>query len=212
MQTTHQHKSVVEQRKRPDLSEVVRSLRLSGRYDVATTIAQLAGISEADILELERHYEQQQKQRLLNKKPLKKLDHDRPRSNNAKYYIKFRSAYLYVNSTTASMDDQSKMLHGFLQLLKKRGDKTTHAIIAKAELVPVTLPKNIVVLAIRMPLQGYQASNIPKYVASNSFMRAYLRKPRADTQHLAAQAVTEFNALKQSKQPQLTKQKLEKKA
>lgn len=156
-------KSVI--RKRPDLTEVIRSLRDSGREDVANTIAALSGVVDAG-------------------KPVVKPTKQKA-VGNQQYYGKYRNAYMYVNSTTASMDDQSKMLHGFLQTLKKSNRKDVLDIVADAELVPITLPKNVVVLAIRVPLHAYLKSRIPKYIEAHTFMKAYLRKPRSDTQHLA---------------------------
>lgn len=157
-------------RKRPDLSEVIRSLRESGRGDVADTIAGLAGVVEQKNMD----------------QPHKPKTNFVPQGNQ-QYYGKYRNAYLFVNSTTASMDDQSKMLHGFMQTLKKSNKQDVVELLASAELIPITLPKNVVVLAIRVPLHAYLDSRVPKYVAAHSFMKAYLRKPRSDTQHLAQQ-------------------------
>src|ERR1035437_3047384 len=64
--------------------------------------------------------------------------------------------------------------------------KAVAELIRSTELIPITLPKNVVVLAMRLPLEVYNGSVIPKQIRNHSFMKVYLRKPRSDTQHLAS--------------------------
>ena len=101
---------------------------------------------------------------------------------------KFRFAYLFVNSINASMDDQSKMLHEFIAGLKKTRSRDIEYALEGMKIIPVTLPKGIIVLAMRIPLSLYNESQLPGILANHPFMKAYLRKPRKDTQHLAQQA------------------------
>lgn len=149
-----QHDRHIELKKRPDLSEVVLSLRGSGRHDVADMISRLLG-------------------------PQVKIKDGE--------LGKFRFAYLFVNRSEASMDDQSKMIHGFVNGLQKMKNPGLGVLLENMELIPITLPKNIVVLAMRIPLSLYNESSLPSIVKNHAFISVYLRKPRKDTQHLALQ-------------------------
>jgi hypothetical protein len=161
-------------RKRPDLTEVIRNLRFNGRNDVADLITKLSGTIEST--EADSVFS-------VN---VSGTGSDLQVGSGSGRRKKF--AYLYVNSTKASVDDQSRMLHGFIQTLKARSKsrKAVAELIRSTELIPITLPKNVVVLAMRLPLEVYNGSVIPKQIRNHSFMKVYLRKPRSDTQHLAS--------------------------
>ena len=164
-------------RKRPDLTEVIRNLRFNGRNDVADLITKLSGTIESTEVDSVSS---------VNVSGTGTGSDLQVGSRSGSRRKKF--AYLYVNSTKASMDDQSRMLHGFIQTLKARSKsrKAVAELIRSTELIPITLPKNVVVLAMRLPLEVYNGSVIPKQIRNHSFMKVYLRKPRSDTQHLAS--------------------------
>jgi hypothetical protein len=164
----------MEIKKRPDLTEVVKSLRASGRDDVADKISDL-------LTPVPNH-------NVRVKKP-----------------GKFKYAYLFVNNSNASMDDQSKMIFGFIRALE-RTHPATKPMFAESELVPVTLPRGLVVLALRVVMEAYVSSVIPKILEKHAFMQVYLRKPRSDTQHLA-QRRTEESASSNTTDLQHTKAK-----
>lgn len=146
----------IEIKRKPDLAEVVKSLRSSGRHDVADMISNIIG-------------------------PLKQQQ----------CVGKGKFAYLYVNNAQTSMDDQSKAIHGFINVLKKTMPRSINSILESMTLIPVVLPKNIVVVSMRIPLEVYQTSMLPGLLEKHPFMAAYLRKPRKDTQHLAKSTETQ---------------------
>lgn len=86
------------------------------------------------------------------------------------------------------MDDQSKMIHGFINVLKKTMPKSINIVLESMTLVPVVLPRNVVVLSMRVPLEVYADSFLPTLLEKHPFMAAYLRKPRKDTQHLVSKS------------------------
>ena len=173
--STSSSKSLKSIRQRPDLTDVIRSLRSNGRDDVADLITKLSGTVEVPGIDRSSSAVSEHG------------NEDRgTRTRRGKKY-----AYMYVNSTKASMDEQSKMLHSFIQMLrvkcknKSKSKRSLSKSVSAMELIPITLPKNIVVLAMRLPLDLYNSSVIPRYLNGHAFMKVYLRKPRSDTQHLA---------------------------
>jgi hypothetical protein len=173
--TTTASSTVKMIRKRPDLTEVIRNLRFNGRDDVADLITKLSGTTESTSRDS------------VSSVNTSATATGTDRQSNGSGSRRKKYAYLYVNSTKASMDDQSKMLHGFIQTLKAKPQnrKSVSVLMKSIELIPITLPKNVVVLAMRLPLEMYIGSVIQKRLNGHTFMKAYLRKPRSDTQHLA---------------------------
>lgn len=141
-------------KKRPTLQDVVQSLVDAGRLDVAERIRELAGVE------------------IKTSTPVVQEGRG-----------KFRFAYLYVSTSKLDLEQQAKQLTDFVTACQKRNDESINKCLVQKETITVNLPKGLVVIAVRVPMKLYFDSTLPDIVASHKVIRAYLRKPRKDTQY-----------------------------
>lgn len=169
--------------KRPDIEEIVRSLYALGRSDVADRITSMTGVVHKPL-----------KQGVGTKSPTELASTDdtaQALAPKQKYLRgRYRFAYIYVNSASASLDEQTKMLAAFLKAAKslaKTCPYTAGILAGNYEVVPITLPRNFVTLSIRVNMDALKRSKLLDFAEKYQTMKVYFRKPRKDTQHLAEQ-------------------------
>lgn len=120
----------VNSSKRPDISEVIRSLRAAGSVDVAERIVAMTGINPAAVVVVTDTTSSQgasehdnsngdtpsRRSLALSRKSTGVSKSGDAAQEPTKYLRgRYRFAYIYVNSTKASLDEQSKMLSAFLK-------------------------------------------------------------------------------------------------
>lgn len=120
----------VNSSKRPDISEVIRSLRAAGSVDVAERIVAMTGINPAAVVVVTDTTSSQgasehdnsngdtpsRRSLALSRKSTGVSKSGDTAQEPTKYLRgRYRFAYIYVNSTKASLDEQSKMLSAFLK-------------------------------------------------------------------------------------------------
>lgn len=119
----------VNSSKRPDISEVIRSLRAAGSVDVAERIVAMTGINPAAVVVVTDTTSQGESEHdnsngdapsrrslALSRKSTGVSKSGDAAQEPTKYLRgRYRFAYIYVNSTKASLDEQSKMLSAFLK-------------------------------------------------------------------------------------------------
>ena len=184
----------IQHSRRPDISEVIRSLRAAGSADVAERIVAITGVNPSEIVEAPDASEagcDAVPKRSSSSKSSSVANANATAQDQKKYLRgRYRFAYIYVNSTKASLDEQSLMLTAFLKeakVLKKTCSKTAN-ILETYELLPITLPRNIVCLSLRVNMHELKNSVLMPLIEKSKALRVYFRKPRQDTQHLAEQA------------------------
>lgn len=154
--------------KRPTLVEIAAHLHRSGNPAAGDVVAASANVNA---VQLEHRLK-------AMAKPTKYV-----REKN-------RSAYLYLRDAGLDLDKQKDVLSALVDRLRKQaGLGWMPATDSEGALLVLVLPANQFVAAYKMPLKEYQKSGLPALVAESSQLTAYLRKPRADVQHLAT-AVT----------------------
>lgn len=183
--------------KRPDLEEIVRSLYDLGRSDVADRITDMTGVVRRPSTQELAAQAQHDTDGSLRNRDATVADAS-PTSKQKYLRGRYRFAYIYVNSATASLDEQTKILTAFLKASKvvaKTCPYTAGILKGNYEVVPITLPRNFVTLSIRVNMDALKHSKLLAFAEKYQTMKVYFRKPRKDTQHLADQ-------LKQQQQKQ----------
>lgn len=140
-------------RKKPGLADVVKTLRESGRSDLADKIESITG----------------------NLCVVKQA----PEPS----YELGRFAYIYLNSASTCVEEQARVLISFFETLKKfkSKSKAIKDFIESAQLLPIALP-HLVVLAIRVPTVLYKDTFISSITEKTS-LSVYTRQPRRDAQY-----------------------------
>lgn len=210
--------------KRPGIEEVIRSLRASGRFDVADRIVAMTGV---DPVQHQQHQTQMDMERdavstaVPGKAPAranapsksKASSEENDNSDPKTIYLRgrYRFAYIYVNSLNATLDEQSKMLTALLRECKtlcRSCPHTAEILQSNYEIVPITLPRNFVTLSIRVNMHSLKQSKMLGVVEKHPSLRVYFRKPRQDTQHLADTAVAAVSSSKSDSKPKASKSSL----
>jgi hypothetical protein len=190
--------------KRPGIEEVIRSLRASGRFDVADRIVAMTGVDPVQHQQIQMDMERdavssaksgRAPTRTSTQSAAQSTTNEATDSDNeqkTKYLRgRYRFAYIYVNSLNATLDEQSKMLTALLRECKalcRVCPHTAEILRSNYEIVPITLPRNFVTLSIRVNMHSLKQSRMLGVVEKHPSLCAYFRKPRQDTQHLADSA------------------------
>lgn len=196
------HSGSVTHNRRPSIEEVIRSLRAAGSVDVADRIVAMTGVDPVQPEPL----------------PTKNAESPKPdsatsdKAEKTKYLRgRYRFAYIYVNSNSATLDEQSKMLEAFLKAarsLRKSCPETDAILNRNYEIVPITLPRNFVTLSIRLNMHSLKQSKMLALVDKHKTLKVYFRKPRQDTQHLSDALAKPAPAVKAKTKQQQQRQKI----